>query len=256
MASQKTIILLGTGESSKSCDFKDEVWGVNGAYTIYFNIPPHLKKHWRLDKLFMTDYLWSEIGNLSFHIEELNKLAKEWGYKIVSMRRFKLGKDALNCEIYPYDKIVSYFDCDYFTDTITYMIAYALYKNSYLTTSEKGVTRPELKRPLKFRLFGIDMSTTIEFSVSKGGIEFWLGIARAMGAKIEISFGSVILANPRGMPYGFRRELSFANIDPLNIMGWKKRPITGSDKIKSLIAQKGGQFEQGNSSSEQSYIVR
>lgn len=237
---EKSIIILGTGQSCRFCDFKDEVWGVNGAYTIYFTMPDKLKPKFRLDKIFMTDYLWSEMGNLNFHLGELNRLAVEWDYEMISMRRFKIGKEKLNCKLFPFKKLVDYFGTAYFTDTITYMIAYALYENSYLAENEQGVIRPELSVPLKIRLFGVDMSTTVEYHISKPGIEFWLGIARAMGASIEISFGSVIMQNPRGLPYGFWQEklrrIDYATVDPNNLLGWKnKKAIRGSEKIKALL---------------------
>lgn len=237
----KRIIILGTGESCKLCDFRDEVWGVNGAYTIYHMIPEKFKKFFHIEKLFMTDYLWSEVGNLNFHLGELNQLAKDWNYEILSMRRFKLGKEKLNCKLYPFKAVTEFFGSDYFTDTITYMIAYALYQNCYLAENEHGVIRPELKYPLTLRLFGVDMSTTVEYHISKPGIEWWLGLARGLGAGIEISLGSVIMQNPRGQPYGFWRErikkFDLDLIDPNDLLGRRKnkRPVFGSEKIQALM---------------------
>lgn len=229
----KTIIILGTGSSCRFCDFKaDEVWGVNGAWTIKFMMPEKYQEHFHMEKLFMMDYLWSSKGVMNFDIDVLNKFCEEHNIEMVSLHNMKIGKYKVNARRYPYHNVVDYFGTDYFTDTITYMLAYALYKNTYLAQNEDGTIRPELKEPLVLRLFGVDMATTLEYQVSKGGVEFWLGQARTMGCEIQISPGSTILANPRGVAYGWKLKYDLSKIDPYNLLGNKKRKfLTGSDKI-------------------------
>jgi len=257
LGKEKTIILLGTGFSCRFCDFqKDaEIYGVNGAYRIIDMMPEKLKKHFRIDKLFMTDYMWSPEGRMCFDVDDMNEQIAKYGGTMFSMHELRLGKHRLNARRYPYHQIVKHFSglgyekggegADYFTDTITYMIAYALYKNTYLAQNEQGVVRLELSRPLKFRLFGVDMCTTVEYQVSKGGVEWWLGIARGLGCDIEVSYGSAILANPRGMPYGWRKKMDLSQVDPYNVLGKRKPPqkkkslnlATGSEKIQAIMAR-------------------
>lgn len=211
----KTIIILGTGASVRYCDFKaDEIWGVNGAYFVVNLMPAKYQRHFKMNKLFLADYLFSPEGKLNFHIPSLREFADKYGCQIISMHRLQLGKYKLGASLYPYKSIVSKFGSNYFTDTITYMIAYALHKHTVLAQNSAGVIRPELMEPLCIRLFGVDMSTTTEYKASKGGVEFWLGMARALGCEAEISRESVILANPHGATYGFRKKIDRKLVDP------------------------------------------
>lgn len=237
------------------CDFKgDEIWGVNGIYTTPNAMPPKLKPSFWLTKLFLTDSLFAhENGALNFDIIGINKFAEEYKCELISLNKIKLGKYTLKAKPYPYSKVVNYFKSDYFTDTICYMIAYALYTHSHLAKSPEGVIRPELKQPLKIKFFGIDMSTNREYNQSKGGVEYWLGVGYGMGIEFENSEGSVIMMHPLGVPYG-KWELmkkttkrNIKKIDPMGVMSgenitneeqekfWKKHDEQGKDagSIKS-----------------------
>ena len=218
-----------------------EVWGVNGAYTTVRILPKKYKKYFSIDKLFLTDFLFTVEGSMNFLIKELNALIPKYGCELLSMRHMTLGKDTLECKLIPYKKICDYFNLGakpYFTDTITYMIAYALYTHSELGRLPNGVVRPELTTPLRLRLFGIDMATNIEYQVSKGGVEFWLGLARGMGAEVTVAYGSAILMNPRPVPYGFRPKIDLSLIDPENILGRRQRKKKPTEK--DLIRKKYG----------------
>ena len=219
---------------------------MNGAWTIINTLHPDDVKDFHMDVLVMTDYLWSTEGVMNFDIDAMNKFAVEHNMTMWSLHDFKIGDYKLNAKRYPYKRVVDYFGTNYFTDTITYMIALALYQNTYLARGENGIVRPELKQPLKLLLFGVDMSTTLEYAVSKGGIEFWLGQARTMGVEVFVSFGSVVLAHPRGIPYGWHYKIDKNMIDPENIMGdearRKKKGRTGSEKIQMMI--RGGVHEE------------
>ena len=253
MDEEKTIIILGTGESCRWCDFNwvngekipnSEVWGVNGAYTTRRILPRKYKKYFCLDKLFLTDFLFTIEGSMNFLLKELNDLRHQHGCELFSMRNMELGKDKLECRLIPYRKICDYFGLGqkpYFSDTITYMIAYALYTHSELGQLPNGVIRPELTCPLTLRLFGIDMCTNIEYQVSKGGVEFWLGIAKGMGCTITVAYGSAILQNPRPVPYGFRPKIDLNLIDPENILGRrrKKKKPTLKDMIRKKYGRPG-----------------
>ena len=222
MVSEKSVIIFGTGGSCIHCDFvADEVWGCNGAFTVINVMPEKLKKYFRMDKLFLTDFMYEVEGRLNFDIVAMNEFASEYNCEVISMRKMKLGKYELKCKLLPYNRLVNNWGTNYFTDSITYMIAYALNTNTVLAQSPTGVIRRELKQPLRIRLFGVDMVTTKEYQASKGGIEFWLGIARGLGAEIEVAQGSAIMANPQGRPYGRPYTYILKDVDPYGLL--KKR---------------------------------
>ncbi len=232
----KSVIILGTGGSLHFCDFnytKDgkilnsEIWGVNGAYTAVNVMPAEHRSKFSMDKLFMGDTLFShEQGSLNFDIDRMNKFAAEYHCQMYSLHEMRLGKHVLKATRYPYKRIVEYFHTDYFTDSVCYILAYLLYSHTYLAKSPQGVVRPELKQPLKIRFFGIDMSTNREYNQSKGGVEYWLGLAWALGCTFENSPGSAILMNPNGVPYGKWDKLKaqFKAADPFGLMKGKKAP--------------------------------
>jgi len=248
----KSIIILGTGASSRFCDFRsDEIWGVNGTYTIPHIMPKKFKKFFRTDKLFMTDSLFShEEGTLNFDIKAMNRFAKKYNCQMFTLNKLKLGKYEMNATQYPYKALTEYFGSEYFTDTICYMIAYALYTHSHLAINEDGVVKPDLDVPLKIRLFGIDMSTTREYQQSKGGVEFWLGIARGMGCEIENVQGSVILRSSLGVPYGKwnRLRISKKKYDPLGLMSGKEPTIEEANKLAEKLRKE--EETQGGSSED------
>ena len=223
----KRIIILGTGATCVYCDFgwKDgksdpdvEVYGVNGAYTIPKIMPPDIRNQFKMDKLFMTDYTWSDTGTLNFHPGEINEFAKTYGTQIVSLHPHKIGKHVIKDTRYPWRRICHKFHNNYMTDTICYMIAYALDKYTVEAKNSNGVVRLELTEPLTIALYGVDMATTLEYYISKCGVEFWLGQAFALGCEITITNGSVIMMHPRGVMYGFRPKQDLSKIDFFGIL--------------------------------------
>lgn len=233
---EKTIILLGTGASMRFCDFKsDEIWGVNGAYTTPQAMPEkHREKFW-MSKLFMGDTMFSfETGTLNFDIDAMNKFAEKYNCEMISLNKMKLGKHVLNAKRYPYNNIIHYFGSELFTDTVCYMIAYALYTHSHHAISPHGVVRPELDCKLRLKLFGIDMVTTSEYKQSKGGVEHWLGVARGMGCEITNAPGSAIFSNPYDVPYGHWHRIKWIKkeYDPMGLIGKQLDPLGLKERLK------------------------
>jgi len=70
---------------------------------------------------------------------------------------------------YPLEQIVNKFKTDYFTNSIAYMIALALYE---------GVE--------KIDIYGVNMSLGSEYASEKAGVEFWIGIGIGAGVDITV----------------------------------------------------------------------
>ena len=168
----KEVIILGMGQTGTQCPYDAEVWGVNRGF----------KKARRLDKLFMTDMRFDAFGDERFDFENLKRLK----CPIISLHSFK----ELKTVRYPYKEIVKRFKTNFFTCTICYMIAYALYKGYD-----------------SIRMYGVDMITSSEYKLEKGGVEFWVGLAKGMGAKVDISTGSAVCQTMTGVPYGFKLKV-------------------------------------------------
>ena len=134
----KEVILLGMGATLIKCPYDTEVWGVNKVYRMAR----------KLDKLFITDRRYYPDGTPSWDFDELNSL----NIPIVSLHRYPEIKKLVR---YPYSKVIERFGgmgYEFFTNSICYMIAYALYKGYE-----------------KIRMYGVDMSDQKEYILERGG---------------------------------------------------------------------------------------
>ena len=90
-------------------------------------------------------------------------------------------------QVYPLDEIVKHFKSTYFTNGISYMIAYALWK---------GAT--------KINLYGVNMTVLEEYKNQKPNVEYWIGRAQGMG--VEVSFQwryTSLMKSKDGLMYGY-----------------------------------------------------
>ena len=147
----KEVIILGCGPTHVECKYHCETWGVNGTYTFAK----------RLDKLFMTDEP-SEVDSCWYDLLQMLKTNST----LVLPAKYERFKDlGLPIEVYPIEKVMEKFPTTFFSNTIAYMLAYALYYGYE-----------------KIWMFGIDMMTQSSYIQEKGGVEFWLGVALGMSA--------------------------------------------------------------------------
>ncbi len=213
------LIILGMGPTRVECPFDAEVWGVNNGYRQVMELKG------KLSKLFIChrdqEYDWE--GDPVFNWEEQNILANA-GVEIVSLFKLKHVKKITRI---PFREMVKYFGTDYFSDSIAYMVAYALYKN---TRKIKGLLR--LKEPMKIRMYGVDMHTKDEYATERGGIEYFIAVARTLGIDFWIHPDSSVCKTDTGKPYGFYK-LDRKKIDPHNIMELQKTP-EGLNKMFKL----------------------
>jgi hypothetical protein len=90
---------------------------------------------------------------------------------------------------YPVDTIIEHFGVDYFTNTVDYAIAFAIYRKYE-----------------KINMYGVNMALGSEYSYQKPGVEFWCGVAIGKGIKVNV-YGkySTIMKARDGMMYGYDR---------------------------------------------------
>lgn len=179
----KELIILGMGPSAWLCPFDTEVWGLNMGWKLV------QQDGHKLDKLFLAHkQVYSKEGNPFFDWEEINKQEID----VVSLHRVR----GLKATVFPLKRISEKFQTNYFSDTVCYMIAYAIDKSTdnELKLKEDAYT--------KLRLYGVDMLEEEEYRHEKGGIEFWLGLAKGIGIGCEISPTSEVLSTITGKPYG------------------------------------------------------
>lgn len=165
----REVIILGHGPTRLQCKYHCEVFGVNNTYTFAK----------RLDKLFIVD----KITEQEFDFKALVKVKT-----IVASVPYP-DHPEWNIEVYPLKEILAKFKTVLFSNAICYMVAYALYH---------GYQR--------IFFYGIDMMTSTTYMFEKGGVEFWMGIAHALGVPIINTKESATGKTIDGKLYGYWGE--------------------------------------------------
>lgn len=88
---------------------------------------------------------------------------------------------------YPLRDIVEYFGTDYFSNTVDYALALAIFEGFK-----------------EIDLYGVNMANGTEYAYQKPGVDFWCGMAMGKGVKVRV-FGehSTIMKTRDGKLYGY-----------------------------------------------------
>ena len=88
---------------------------------------------------------------------------------------------------YPLKEIIASFGIDYFSNTIAYAIALAIYEGYE-----------------EIDLYGINLDNLQEATHEKDGIDFWCGFAKGRGIKVTVhGLRSQVMKTKSGLLYGF-----------------------------------------------------
>ena len=210
----RDVIIFGMGNSAALCPFDTETWVVNMGYTKAY------KMGGRMDKLF-TAHSPEAYPFLMGTMEQLTRgwNTMDWdlidqfvnfGLEVISIHKI----NGVRSKIYPLKRIIKKFGTDYFTDSLCYMIAYAIDKNY-----------------TKIRLYGVDMLDRDEFKYEKEGIEYWIGYARGRGIEVTISDGSNLCKTVSGRPYGIR-----CKVDKGDFMERELRRLTKNSRMGQYLS--------------------
>lgn len=196
------------GPSRVDCPYDAEVWGVNNGYRQVSQV------NGRLDKLFIC-HKGQELDSDGDEIFAWNEIELLIDHDIEIVSLFDVKEIKKKTRI-PFRALVKKFDTKYFTDSIAYMLAYALHLN---TTKRKGILK--LKEPMRIRFFGCDMHSQDEYNTERGGIEYFIAVAKTIGVKVEIHPDSALCKTEHGVPYGFWK-LNKKLIDPKGVIELQK----------------------------------
>lgn len=125
---------------------------------------------------------------------EFERLIEMRDYNVKKIRKLKIPilfskrfKNVSTSKEYPLKEIVAKFGVTYFSCSLAYIIAYALYKG------------------VKDLLFvGTNMDYKTKWIDEKGGVEFWLGYAKAKGVRVRFHGKySKLLKTKSGRLYGY-----------------------------------------------------
>lgn len=191
-----TLALLGGAEITRGAIAQskaDEMWTMNWFY-LYDWVP-------RIDRLFEMHPIWmyGQTGK-----PEHKKIADHWKWLLQTEKPFPVYMLArLNqvpqCVPYPLKEVTRrIFDnklfrgdnyVDYYSSTIDYMLALAIYEKM------EGITALE-----RIELYGIEMGSETEYRYQREGATFFMGRAIGVGIEIAIQPNSVLLKKRK---YGY-----------------------------------------------------
>lgn len=87
---------------------------------------------------------------------------------------------------YPIEEIVKEFKTDYFSSTVDYAIALALYKGHK-----------------EINLYGVTMDGSSDYYKIKCGCDFWCGLAMGRGVKVTVHGVTTVMKTKDGLVYGY-----------------------------------------------------
>lgn len=181
---RKRVALVGFGTNTRyHAPFNNpefEIWGMNQA---------HVFMPRRADR-------WFEI-----HKDEFTPDMRDPEYETflarcpipVYMQRVRPGVPS--SVRFPIEKLLGEFKIDYFTSSIAYMIALAIYEGFQ-----------------EISLWGIDLVTDEEYASQKPCVEWWLGVAYGRGVNIYVPDESALLKQP--WRYGYEVNAKWGGVDP------------------------------------------
>lgn len=188
------VTILGTGPSWGECPFlTEELWG--GASCL----ATEGMKDRKFTKLFSFDGEILVVNGVTTPNEKLSK-----GLVVAKERNIPVMGNQRHCtERFPTGDIIQRFRTSYFMNTISYMMAYALFKGY---------------DPLY--LYGIDQGPQWYFQMGKPHIMLWLGIALEMGVTVKMGRGTMQWSYQAGLdkfPMAFLEKESWLIANSITI---------------------------------------
>jgi hypothetical protein len=158
--------IIGKGNGWQLAPMEEYSWGIT---QLCFRRPVHLI----IDMNQYADGRWGDQGKRDLYEE-----------KRISIMN---GIEMITLDNYPLIQIMKKFDTDYFSNTVDYSIALALYRGYR-----------------EIDLYGVNMAVGGEYAFEKPGVDFWCGVAKGLGCKVRV-FGkhSTILRTRDGLLYGY-----------------------------------------------------
>jgi len=177
----RSIAICGFSETSRDMANQEppdvEIWGLNRCYTFLKRLTRHFEVH--------GEAHWSGRNGLR------DKGYLDWlrGLTVPIICCDDLP-DVPQAKRFPLAQISETY-CQYFTSSIAFMLALAVYED-YLAAQRDDAEG----RVKDIRLYGVDMSSWGEYAYQKPCVEFWLGVAKGQGITLVIPSISPVLQAP------------------------------------------------------------
>lgn len=219
----KHISILGKGNSGIICPFDaDEIWGVNNVASQTVPCPECTEK-----TITGTCPACNGNGTQLMYPKQFHKLfafdesLEKWYTDDMKKRGPIVSWQPYKDIDYPLDEILAEFKTRYFTNSISYMIAYAIYM-----------------KVKKISVYGVDVAFGAPYAQENRGVEYWMGRAEERGIEVFCPEKSHLLRTVYGKLYG---EIGKCNMllyvhERLNLINIMPKAGTYSDSIKAQNA--------------------
>jgi hypothetical protein len=148
-------------------DAEWEIWGLNALYKF-----PDMKRATR----------WFDIHlRKEIHAERVAQY-QSWNIPVYMQ---EVAADIPTSVAYPKAEVEARFGTDYFTNSISWMLALALHEGFE-----------------SIHIYGVDMSQDDEYKWQRPNLEFWIGIAKGMGVDVHVTETSDLLRASHQYGYG------------------------------------------------------
>lgn len=186
----RKIAILGTAPSFSEAPFDDETWEVWGISRLYKFIP-RWDRWYELHELEEICRTW-ETGD-----REAEKAARADYMTFMEKAGDQLflrgpRTELPDAQTFPLNDIMGWFSRGYFTNTISWLIAHAIYE--IIESKEDG----------HIALYGVDMELASEYGTQRPSCEYLLGIAEGAGIEVTLPKACQLLKAAR--LYGFQDE--------------------------------------------------
>lgn len=206
---RKKIAICGFASSSRHLiPYDDKDWVIGAMNQFYRHAPRadywfDIHSNWRESNVPGTDH---------------PRALREIGFPVFMIER---ADDVPNSVRYPIERLIEKFGVDYFTSTVSYMIAWAIdvidqavakrmssvrWTASAPTLADAQAFTRSLYAEYTIGIFGIDLIVGDEYDFQKACAEFWLGVANARGIDIQIPSHSALLK--QRWRYGYETQPS------------------------------------------------
>ena len=218
LAERKKIAICGFASSTRDLiPINDPAWIIGGMNQLYRHIP-------RADYWFDIHANWAE-GNVDG--TDHPRWIAECGIPVYMTDRIAGAPTTVR---YPIERYLSKFGIDYFTSTVSYMLAWAIDEIDQAvehrlammptnggTMADAAALVKSLYSEYTIGVFGIDLIVGDEYDFQKSCVEFWLGAADARGIHVFVPPQSALLK--QRWRYGYQQEPSGGLITIRDLQG-------------------------------------
>jgi len=208
------VAIVGCSDSKVDAPFDDESWEIWGVNNLFYHISRY-SRWFEIHNIKLDGNTWFRRGDADFRGQSVNDYIKGIAGMKCPIYMQKYWPQIPNSQAYPIKKIIDRYG-DYFTNTISYMIALAIWM--------------EYKA---IHIYGVDMAVDTEYFWQRPSCEYFLGIAKGLGIETHVCKTSDLLKTR--FLYGFQEK---------EMDNWRKKVVELKTSMTRRMNEAQGKIEK------------